>query len=119
MKYFVTLLLLLAVSGIFGQNCSKHLPTDSKPPIDTNAISEWCSVRGGGISDNGNYILYTIVNEPIGSNTLVVKSTRTMWEIRIVNGTNAAFLNNDHEVIYNRGDSICLLELGGGQCQWL
>lgn len=98
-KFFVALLILsIKVLYVFPQN------SISKPAIDTIAYKTWSSVGKVKISNDGKYVLYSITNEPLGSQTLVIKSIEGKWEKKYIGSKFADFSSNSTIVILDKPD---------------
>jgi dipeptidyl aminopeptidase/acylaminoacyl peptidase len=86
-----------------------------KPVIDSNAYKIWTTVSDLKISDDGNYICYTINNLPTGSSTLVLKGVANSWEKLVANATSNSTTitrNGRWAICTKPGDSICIIKLG-------
>jgi hypothetical protein len=106
MKYFLLLFLFANYLPIYAQ----------KPFIDSSVFRNWPSVIGAAISDDGNFVLYTINNQPAGSSTLIVQATNNHWKIAIPNvePQTARFTNSSKQVIFpKQKDSLGIITLGG------
>jgi dipeptidyl aminopeptidase/acylaminoacyl peptidase len=68
------------------------------------------------ISKNGAYFMYDIENQPVGSSTLVVRSTKGNWEKRIpgvqLGSGKVRFSGDSKQVLYQKEDSLFFLSLG-------
>ncbi len=69
-----------------------------KPPIDTSVFNKWTWPQSPAISNDGNYFLYTIYNQPVGSKTLVVRTLKEGWKMEIPGAGNAVFTDNSKKV---------------------
>lgn len=84
-----------------------------KPALDASVFDKWPSVQTPSISNNGNYALYTIFNQPVGSSTLVIQSTRSTWKMEIPGGTAGVITEDSKKVVFIKPqDSLCILTLG-------
>lgn len=83
-----------------------------KPVIDSSVFGKWPSVQDGAISASGNFVLYTIRNQPIGRHTLEILSTVNNWKISIEDGYSAQFVGNSQIAVFMKGDSLGMIELG-------
>jgi acetyl esterase/lipase len=108
-----------------------------KPPVDSSVFGNWPSLSEPGLSANGNYVFFTVNNQPAGSNTLVLKDIHSSWEYSIEKGSDASFTRDSRSIILIKPpDSLVLLGLGastietiadvgsfklseGGEEQWL
>jgi len=84
----------------------------SKPRIDTALFGKWPSVESGAINRNGNWVLYTIKNQPLNSHTLVIKSILNNWSTECPGGADAVFTSDGRYVVYAKpGDSLVVFSL--------
>jgi len=83
-----------------------------KPSIDSSAIRTWPHLSRPLISNDGNYVLYSIENQPAGTNTLVVKSTANNWEKEIIGAYGFLFTSDSKHIILKTSDSLLFLRLG-------
>jgi dienelactone hydrolase len=85
-----------------------------KPPIDIEAVKNWPSMQdyGQDLTADGKYFEYTINNSPVGSNTIVVRSTDSDWEFRLVDIFPLFFSDDSKKFLYKKSDSIYILTLG-------
>jgi dienelactone hydrolase len=91
---------------------SLHFKSFSQKPIlDLNNIRNWPSVTEGQISSDGKFVSYIISGQPIGSRTLIVQSTAHGWKTEFVAARNAAFSKNGKMLVFQIGDSLCLMNL--------
>ncbi|HEY4061119.1 MAG TPA: prolyl oligopeptidase family serine peptidase [Puia sp.] len=96
-----------------------------KPVVDSSTTlvaGRWPYVAFPMISNNGNYVLYLTMNVPAGSNTLVIKSTSTVWkrEFSYLESNNYALAADGKIVVFKvSGDSVCLFTLRTGEETWL
>jgi dienelactone hydrolase len=104
MKYLLlfAMLLFFDVSPCFPQ----------KPLIDLNAFDKWPLAMNPAISNDGNYALYTIYNLPVGSNTLVIRSTNNNWKMEFPNVASGVFTEDNRKAIFMKPqDTLCILTL--------
>jgi dipeptidyl aminopeptidase/acylaminoacyl peptidase len=86
----------------------------SKPPLDSSAYRKWAWVSNAKISNNGNYVFYTINNKPIGSKTTVLQATTDEWKLELPGIENVSFTDESKQAVFIKpGDSLCLQDLGG------
>lgn len=67
-----------------------------KPPLQLNSYKSWVEVRASEISGNGEFVFYTVFNQPIGKETLTLKSTKHNNKIEIIGLTNTVFSSADN-----------------------
>jgi len=98
------------------ENLSPTKPIDiGKPPLDTSVFDKWPSVEKAAISNDGNYILYVISKQPVGANTLVLKTINGSWENEIIGAGAAKFTDDSRKAVFSKPkDSFCIIELGSG-----
>lgn len=91
-----------------------------KPPIDSSVFDKWPSVRNPAISNDGNYTLYTIHNQPVGSNTLVIQAIQRNWKIEIPGVASGVITQDSRMVIFIKPkDTLCILTLGGSSAEYI
>ncbi|PSL48359.1 dipeptidyl aminopeptidase/acylaminoacyl peptidase [Chitinophaga niastensis] len=124
-KLFVLLFFTFFVSLCLSQNLSKVgnklSPNIDKPPLNFNVNDKWPSVEGtASISNDGNYVAYTIENQPVGGHTLVLQATKGRWEIEIQGGRDVIFTEDSHlAILSNSTDSVCIIALGGSSMKYI
>src|ERR1700743_230454 len=111
MKIYLTISFCFIVSCLFGQI--------SKPPLDSGVFNRWLSVRDGAMTSDGDYCMYNIDNEPVGSQTLVVKALESLWEMRIPDAAEAKFVDNNIVLFLRKKDSLCVYTLRDKQMKWI
>ena len=60
----IIMIILTGIPGTYAQ----------KPAIDPKNYDNWIHVSSPGISNNGKFAFYKVKNEPIGSETLIIKA---------------------------------------------
>ncbi|WP_188937854.1 alpha/beta hydrolase family protein [Puia dinghuensis] len=83
-------------------NAQKHL-------IEWDSGKEWPEVHFQGITNNGEYVAYTIHSEI--SDSLVLYSTITGARLFFTGVNSCYFTQDSKRAIYRKGDSICIMEL--------
>ncbi len=71
----------------------------AKVPLDYRAYDSWNLLRGTKLSDDGNWIAYTLLPED-GDPTLVVRNLNTGAEFKEERGTTPAFTPDSKWVVY-------------------
>ena len=100
------------VSFFFYSACGQQLPT-SKPVIDSAAINHWPSLGWSrAISNDGKYFMYSVDNNPVGSNTLIIRSTENSWQKEFVGIGTGVFSGDSKEFIFKNVDTLFFLFLG-------
>jgi len=104
MKIGYMLIIFLSVSNLFAQ----------KPALDTTVYKKWPSLGPPILTADGNYVKYTIENQPLGSRTLVVQSTKRNWKKEFVGSTAKGMFTDDGKnmLFKNGNDSLMMLSLG-------
>ncbi len=83
-----------------------------KKPLDFAAFESWQTVSGEQISDDGNYVLYTVNTGTTGV-SLEVKATTGAWHKQIKNARHPRMTEDSRYVIFELpGDSLGIQELG-------
>ncbi|HEX9512830.1 MAG TPA: prolyl oligopeptidase family serine peptidase [Puia sp.] len=111
-KLFLISVFIHCINILFGQ----------KPPIDSAVYDKWPSVEGADISNDGNYVLYIIENQPVGSRTLVIQATNADWKIEIPGTTSYSAdysQDNRRAVFTKREDSLGIVTLGGSSVEYI
>lgn len=116
-KIFIAALLCTAGNTIFAQTPANK----AKPPIDEKVYNTWPAVFGSPvISKNGQFVFYTIRNQPIGKSTLVIQSTDTKWKKEFPELDRVEFSPDSRYAIYKkRGDSLVLISLGKEEIEYI
>ncbi|MHA4811740.1 alpha/beta hydrolase family protein [Flavitalea flava] len=108
----IFLLAFFAILGFYShsQNISG---TNEKQEIDLPAIENWPEVGGvNRISPDGNYLLYSIHNQPTGKSTLIAQSIDNFWKREFIGWQNGEISEDSRWAVLKKGDSLCLLSLG-------
>lgn len=86
----------------------------NKSPIDTTAIKKWVSLEKGklAICENGNYFVYSIHNQPFGSNTLIIQSTNGSWKKELPGIKGGLFSVDSRQFIFLSHDTLFFVILG-------
>jgi len=87
---------------------------DPKPPLDADALLNWQVVDDDpAISSNGQYVVYTIRNQPRSSQTLIVQATKNPWKQEFVGATSARFTADGQKlVVHDPKAGLCVVTLG-------
>lgn len=97
--------------------CLSFFPNDllaQKPLIDTAAFKKWPDLQAPNISNNGKYVRYTVHNNEINQDTLVIQSTDAHWRKSILNAISyqVSFTANSRKLIYiTQNDTLFILDL--------
>jgi dipeptidyl aminopeptidase/acylaminoacyl peptidase len=108
MKYIITFYVVsFCVQLVFAQ----YSPLN-KPIIDSAAINHWPSLGGArAISNDGKYLMYSVDNQPVGSNTLIIRSTEGIWQKEFVSISTGVFSGDNKEFIFQNADTLFFLTL--------
>lgn len=114
MRLLVSALAMAGHYSLFSQ-------TDfSKPSIDSSVYAKWPYVDAPALSSNGRYALFTIVNQPIGQKTLIIKSTDLKWEKQFILTSafqSAKFASDSKTCILKISDTVYLVGLGNNSLE--
>ncbi|WPQ63363.1 prolyl oligopeptidase family serine peptidase [Chitinophaga sancti] len=87
-----------------------------KPPLDTNAIKNWPSVRGGIINADGKFASYIKIfknKNQITKQVVVIQSINNEWRKEFPDGSNLQFaMDNKHAILDLPGGNLVLITLG-------
>jgi dienelactone hydrolase len=102
--------------------CFPHMMAQvSKPIIDSTVIGTWPTLTGDiQVSADGHYIAYTIRNQPVGKNTIVLQAMHNNWKLERLTdygyfGSPFYFSTNGQQLLRQHGDSLILEILGKDQ----
>ena len=90
MKYFILSLFLIGSLQVFGQN---------KKPIDHSVYDGWKSLSERMISNNGNYVVYSI-NAQEGDGDLIIQNIKTNYKKIIPRGYAAVITEDSRYVVF-------------------
>jgi len=80
--------------------------------IDATTLNNWRIVQGGGISNNGAFVHYLVLNWHTGYNSLFIQATASGTKTEVPNGSNPMFSDDSRWIIYRKpDDSIILMSL--------
>lgn len=111
----ILLLYLLSTNKCYSQSVGSF--SLSKKKLELADIKMWPTLGlHPEISSDGTYFMYEIKNQPVGSSTLVVRSTKGNWENRIVGVRlgfgKVYFFDNGKQLAYQKEDTLFFLRLG-------
>lgn len=119
MKHFIFVLILFACchnSKTFSQS-QKHI--GSKPPVDLSVLGKFPAISGATLSNDGNYVIYSVNNPATFTNTSYLQSLQSDWNIKL-GAVACQFTADNKYVIYQEGkDSLALLLLANKQAEHL
>lgn len=88
--------------------------------IDTATIAQWPTTGSISISQDGQYVLYTIDNIPAGSSTLVIQSTDHAWRQEFPGASKGVFTPDSKRAVFmTKGHNLAFLLLGGEVTQYI
>lgn len=96
-----------------------------KPVIDTAMLYTWpCLTNDIKLSPDGRYVAYTITNQPVGYNTLVLQALQGGWKKELITaagyfGLPFYFTADSRQLLVQHSDSLILETLGRNQPQLL
>jgi dipeptidyl aminopeptidase/acylaminoacyl peptidase len=100
--FYISILLILISVHIHAQ----------KPLITDTSYKTWSSVSSGKISNDGNYVCYTVHNKPVGKNTVIISSTDKTWEIQSTEFSSPNFTEDSRYLFFKKGnDTLIQLKL--------
>lgn len=110
MKHLVIFIIsILLTYALFAQK---------KVPLQIANYEAWEHVGGQQISNDGNFVLYTISSSI--SSRMIIQSTITSWKKEIQGATSPLFTENSQYVLFSiPGDSLGIMELRGGRVNYL
>ncbi|CAL1517422.1 prolyl oligopeptidase family serine peptidase [Chitinophaga sp. MM2321] len=102
--------IILAISILLSTNTYGQ-----KPKLDSTVFESWPTLIGiTQVSGDGKFIAYTESHKSLGQLSYIIKSIDGSWEKRFQNIKLFQFtLSSKFITIYNTGDSIIILKLGG------
>jgi dipeptidyl aminopeptidase/acylaminoacyl peptidase len=110
MKSFFFLVCLALNYSAFCQSSLK-----SKPPIDTSVFRKWPHLGDPVISNNGQYVVFSVRNQPLGSTSLVLKKTSGAMLKEIIIEKNAPsdyfFSKDNKQLVWLNADTLFRLNL--------
>ena len=85
-----------------------------KPVIDARVYGKWPELEFGRtiVSNDGNYVMYLIQNQPVGSSTTVIKAIHADWKRELVGNVACSFSKDSRTYIFASNDSLGIGDLG-------
>ncbi|MDR6567451.1 alpha/beta hydrolase family protein [Chitinophaga ginsengisegetis] len=84
-----------------------------KPCLDSCYLNNWSYVDKALITNDGNYVAYSILNKPLGQVTMVIMASKFGWNRYLIGVDRVIFSPDSRKAIWrNASDSLCILELG-------
>jgi dienelactone hydrolase len=93
---------------------------ESKPLIDSSVYNKWPSVGSYNISNNGEFVIYTLMNYSLEHNNLIIQSTRNNWKMEFIDVPqySCKFTRDSKNLIFIK-DSLYIVELGKNNIKYL
>jgi len=114
-RIFAAFILIVVYKGLCAQDIG--VSPQGKKDIDTSVLGKWSRVENPLISNNGNYALYTITNQPLGRNTVVIKKINDSWKRELIidqGWFNGFFSYDSKQFILLSSDTLTFLPLVKG-----
>jgi len=87
-----------------------------KPALDTSILYHWPTLQDAAISDDGQYALYSVDQQPRDSRTLVVCSTGSDWRLAVPGGKEGKFSAGGKFVLYkDAAGDLVIVRCGAGE----
>ncbi len=100
-----------------------HIFAIQKPCIDSTTYDKWPSLKSPMISNNGNYVSYSISKYPEDSSIVVVQAVHNnKWKTQFLQATSPHFTRDSRLFICGIGqahDSLCLLDLDNREVKYI
>ena len=90
-----------------------------KKLIDSNAISNWTSLGQAFLSNDGKYVSYSIENEPVKNETLVIQSIENNWIRKFIGAKSSLQFEGHFGVFINQNDSLVIVTLGKNTVRYI
>jgi dipeptidyl aminopeptidase/acylaminoacyl peptidase len=124
MKHFFLLTILFGFTADLAAQplSSTAAAKTGKPPLDTGVLGKWPFVENPVISDDGNYVAYTISQQPVENRTLVIKAVNSSWKMEYVGVDmfdNYFFSGNNKLAIFKGNDTLHFLDLSAGKNRYV
>lgn len=103
--YLIQLAAILSAQNLQG--------TRVKPKLDTSVFNRWAQVDNPAISNNGEYVLYTIREHYSLPATLVIQQVKGGWKKEISGAESGIFSDDSKNVICQKAkDTLLIIKLG-------
>jgi dipeptidyl aminopeptidase/acylaminoacyl peptidase len=92
--------------------------TQDKPPIDSASLGHWARLtQTPGISATGDYLWYTIEEQPRDGRTSILRQTHGNWKREFIGHARCYFSGDGRKAVIQQGDSLHIIGLGETQQQ--
>lgn len=119
-KFWVWPWFMLYVLFVRGNLFAQITTHNVKPIIDSGVYDKWPRLDFHPlISNNGNYISYTILNQPLGSTTTVIRSPEGNWTKQFFGISNLVFTQDNRQFLFRTHDSLAIGALGGFKTSYI
>ena len=111
----VSFLLLLLPSQLLWCQSIQYKTAVEKPVLSTNVFTKWTAVQQPSLSADGNYVLYTVYNDPVGTNNkrYVIQSANSKWKQEYLSASSAEFSpDGKFAIIQLKSDTLQIVSLG-------
>jgi dipeptidyl aminopeptidase/acylaminoacyl peptidase len=92
-----------------------------KAAIDSSTLKNWTSVNNVQISKSGKYAFYTVENQPLNKQSLVVLDTKNSWRLVVPGCPSGGLFSSDSKyvIFINEHDSMGILKTGKNIVQYI
>lgn len=122
-QLFLFTILFSITAGLTAQPLSSTAVVKlRKPPLDTGVLGKWPFVESPVVSNDGNYVAYTISQQPVESATLVIKAINSAWKKEFVGVDmfDGYFFSADNRLaIFKGNDTLHILDLTTGKNRYM
>lgn len=102
-RYFFIFFLILFPFG-------RLLAQIRKPIVDSIAFYKWPKASAPAISENGEYVIYSITGRRM--NELFIRSIETGWKVKLSGATACHFSKDSQKAYFQQGDTLFTITLG-------
>jgi dipeptidyl aminopeptidase/acylaminoacyl peptidase len=90
-----------------------------KPPIDFSTFGNWPYIANASITNDGEFVSYGINDPARKSYNVILKATKGDWQFA-KSGVDCRFSDDSKKAFFkNSGDSLCLIELGRSNIEYI
>jgi dienelactone hydrolase len=115
-KKGVTTILIILMSAFL---LNAQTSITGKPVIDMASYAKWASLDKYFISNNGDYVSYTVSNRQTNGQTLVLLSTKNSWRKEFTYQQNFSFTSDSRKAIMEIHDSLRIVDLGRSSVNYI
>lgn len=80
--------------------------------IDSTSYDRWPIVESVNLTDNGEFVYYSVDHQSVGSRGLILQATKGVWKIEFHNIDNVEFTADSKRAIVTKSDRIYIVNLG-------